>query len=468
MLGLPLRVTVLIVFAYILFGEVLYKMGGGQFFIDIALSIMGRFRGGPAKVSVLSSSLFGTISGSAVANVMVDGWFTIPLMKKSGYSSVFAGAVEATASNGGQIMPPVMGAAAFIIAEFLEIPYAQVAIAAFVPALLYYFGLFMQLDLEAARAGLRGLPRTELPSIKKTVSKGWMFIIPLIVLVIALFVLYLSPQVAALYATGTVVVVTLLRKDIRHTWGWGMVLNLLQETTRAMLEITAIAAAVGFVVGVIGYTGLGLSFSRVLTEIAGGNLFLLAVLTAAASTILGMGMPTTAAYILLAVLAAPAMIKNGITPLLAHLFVFYFGTLSMLTPPVALAAYAAASIAGAPMMKVGYQSMRLAIAAYIVPFVWLYSPELTLTGPLGKIIFTIFTSFLGIAAVSIALERYFIRDLRWPEIVLFVGSGIILFWPNVLGQLLGLGIFLLLLFIQFRNRRGKGVHEACTSPLRSP
>lgn len=234
-----------------------------------------------------------------------------------------------------------------------------------------------------------------------------------------------------------------------------MVSSLLQETSRAMLEITAIAAAVGFVVGIVGYTGLGLSFSRVLTEIAGGSLFLLALLTAAASTILGMGMPTTACYILLAVMAAPAMVKCGVAPILAHLFVFYFGTLSMLTPPVALAAYAAASIAKAPMMKVGYQSMRLAVAAYIVPFLWLYSPGVTLIGSVGEIIFTIFVSFLGIAAFSIAFERYCIRELRWSEIVLFLGSAIMLFLPSLPIRLLGLIIFLLLLFIQFRTRARK-------------
>jgi TRAP transporter 4TM/12TM fusion protein len=453
MLGTPLRVTVLIVFAYILFGEVLYKMGGGQFFIDIGLTTLGGFRGGPAKVSVLSSSLFGTISGSAVANVMVTGLFTIPLMKKTGYPAFFAGAVEATASNGGQIMPPVMGAAAFIMAEFLEIPYAQVAIAALVPALLYYFGLYTQLDLRAATLGLKGLPRSELPSLTNTIRKGWVFIIPLIVLVIGLFVLYLPPEVAALYATGTVTIITLLKKDTRAIWNLRMVLGLLQETTHAMMEITAIAAAVGFVVGIVGYTGLGLSFSRVLTEIAGGSLFLLAVFTAMASIILGMGMPTTAAYILLAVLAAPALVKVGVTPLLAHLFVLYFGTLSMLTPPVALAAYAAASIAGAPMMKVGYQSIRLAVAAYLVPFIWLSKPGVTLVGSMGEIIFSIFSSFVLIGAIAIAFEGHFLRKLSHFEKIVFAGAGIALIARSWYSQIFGLTLIILLVAVQIRDSR---------------
>jgi TRAP-type uncharacterized transport system fused permease subunit len=234
-----------------------------------------------------------------------------------------------------------------------------------------------------------------------------------------------------------------------------------------MLEITAIAAAVGFVVGVVGYTGLGLSFSRVLTEVAGGNLFMLAILTAAASTILGMGMPTTAAYILLAVLAAPAMVKVGVPPILAHLFVLYFGTLSMLTPPVALAAYAAASIAEAPMMKVGYQSMKLAVAAYVVPFIWLYDPEVTLIGSVGEIILTVFFSFIFVGVIAIAFEGYCIRKLRWFERIVFIGAGIGLIMHSWVSQLFGVVTIVFFLLIQLRNRPNRnGVNEAHTTSFR--
>ena len=453
MLGLPLRVAVLIVFAFIFFGEVLFKVGGGQFFIDIAMSVMGGFRGGPAKVSVLSSSLFGTISGSAVANVMVDGWFTIPLMKKTGYPAYFAGAVEATASTGGQIMPPVMGAAAFIIADFLQIPYSTVAISAFVPALAYYFGLYMQLDLRAGRLGLKGLARHELPSLKKTLREGWVFIFPLLVLIVTIFVLFLRPEIGALYASGVVVIVTFLKKKTRAIWSWKTVSEILRETSHSMLEVTAICAGAGIVVGIVGYTGLGLSFSRLMTMIAGGNVFLLAVLTAAASTVLGMGMPTTSAYILLAVLAAPAMVSLGMNPLIAHLFIFYFGTLSMLTPPVCLAAYAAASIAEAPMAKVGLQSVKLAIAAYLVPFMFIYKTGILLIGSVGEIVYSIVTTFCAIFAISVFLERYLVRQqLPFSRGILFaiVAVALIVPFPVINGA--GMVSFILLLLFHLRRR----------------
>lgn len=455
MMGMPLKVAVLIVFAFIFFGEVLFKVGGGQFFIDIAMSIMGGFRGGPAKVSVLSSSLFGTISGSAVANVMVDGWFTIPLMKRTGYPATFAGAVEATASTGGQIMPPVMGAAAFIIADFLEIPYFTVAISALVPALLYYFGLYVQLDLRAVRLGLKGLPREELPPLKKTLREGWVFIFPLIVLIVTIFILFLRPEIGALYATGVVVVVTFLKKNTRANWNWSVVWEILQETTKSMLEVAAICGGAGIVVGIVGYTGLGLSFSRLMTMMAGGNVFLLAVFTAAASTILGMGMPTTSAYILLAVLAAPAMVNLGINPLVAHMFVLYFGTLSMLTPPVCLAAYAAASIAEAPMAQVGLQSVRLAIAAYLVPFIFIYKPGLLLIGSLGDVIYAIVTTFCAIFIISVVLEGpWFKQEITSFFIKMLLGmTAIALIVPYPLVNAFGLISVVVSSFIYLRQKK---------------
>lgn len=454
MLGTPLKIASLIVFGFIFFGQVIFQTGGGEFLMKLAQSLMGRYRGGPAKVAVLASSLFGTVSGSAVANVATTGMVTIPLMKKSGYSSTYAGAIEATASTAGQIMPPVMGAAAFVMAEFLGVSYPTVVLVAIVPAMLYYLGVYLQIDLQAASSGLKGLPREEIPSFKETLRQGWIFIVPLIVLIITLFILFLPPGVAALYSTGALVLVTMLKKDIRDSWSWSKISSILQGTSRSLFELIAITAAAGFVVGIVSYTGLGLSLSRVLTEVAGGNLLLLALLTAITSTILGMGMPTTAAYILLAVLAAPALVSLGIEPVLAHLFVFYYGTLSMITPPVCLAAYTAASIAKAPQMPLAFRSMRLAVAAYIVPFIFLYMPGLALIGSVWEIILAIFLTVIAITLFAVVIEGYFLRKLTLLERGLLLVAGITMVVPNWYTHIIGLVIAaaVSLLLIRSRNR----------------
>jgi len=452
MLGIPLKVACLIVFGFIFFGQVIFQTGGGEFLIKLAQSLLGRYRGGTAKVAVLASTFFGSISGSAVANVAATGMVTIPLMKRSGYSPIYSGAIEAVASTGGQIMPPVMGAAAFVMAEFLGISYPMVVVAAIVPALLYYLGAYLQIDLQAASSGLKGLPHGEIPSLKETMRQGWVFAIPLAVLIITLFVLFMPPGAAALYSIGAIVVVTFLRKETRRAWSWSKLLSILQRTSRSMFELTAICAAAGFVIGIVGYTGLGLSLSRVLIEASGGSLLLLAVLTAVTSTILGMGMPTTAAYILLAVLAAPALVSMGIEPILAHLFVFYFGTLSMLTPPVCLAAYTAASIAEAPQMPLAFRAVRLAIAGYIVPFFFLYNPGLAFIGSAGEIILAILFSVIAITLFAFGIEGYLLRKLKWLERVLYVIAAIAMFMPSWFSRLLGLAIVVPLLLVQFKKR----------------
>lgn len=452
MFGIPLRVAALMVFGFILFGNIIMQTGGGEFLFGVAQSLMGRFRGGPAKVAVLASTFFGTLSGSAVANVAGTGMVTIPLMKKTGYSPTYAGAIEAAASTGGQILPPVMGAAAFVMAEFLGISYPTVVAAALVPALLYYLGLFLQIDLRAAKSGLKGLPREEIPSFWKTVVKGWIYFIPLIVLIITLFIFFMPPGAAALYSAGAMIVASLLRKETRTAWDWAKVSTILRGTSRTLFEMTAISAAAGFVVGIVGYTGLGLSLSRVLTTAAGGSLLLLALLTAMTSTILGMGMPTTAAYILLAVLAAPALTKLGIEPILAHMFIFYFGTLSMLTPPVCMAAYAASSIAKAPQFPLALRSMRLAVAGYIVPFVFLYAPSLALIGSWGEILLTVSTAVIAIALFAVGIEGYFLTVLRWFERVLSIGAAIALIVPGGTSHLVGLVLLAFLVTLQLRKR----------------
>ncbi|HUT72849.1 MAG TPA: TRAP transporter fused permease subunit [Desulfatiglandales bacterium] len=454
MYGIPIRVAGRMVFGFILFGHVVMQTGGGDFLFNFAQALMGRYRGGPAKVAVLASTFFGTLSGSAVANVAGTGMVTIPMMKRIGYPPTYAGAIEATASTGGQIMPPVMGAAAFVIAEFLGVSYPMVVVAALVPALLFYLGLFLQVDLRAASSGMKGLSREHIPSLRSTLREGWIFIIPLIALIITLFVLLMPPGAAALYSALVTVVATLLKKEVRTAWSWSKVSNILERTSRTLFELVAVSAAAGFVVGIVGYTGLGLSLSRVLTEAAGGSLFLLAVLTAFTSTILGMGMPTTAAYILLAVLAAPALTNLGVEPILAHLFIFYYGTLSMLTPPVCLAAYAAASIAEAPQLPLAFRAMRLAVAGYAVPLILLYEPGLALKGSAGGVVFSVLTAVIAIAFFAFGVEGYLLSRLRWYERILSICTAIAIFVPSWACRGFGLLLIVLLLVPQFKKRLG--------------
>lgn len=461
--GSPLRIAAMVVFGFVLFGQFLFSTGGGDFFVKLAEGAMGRQRGGPAKAAVVASSLFGTISGSAVANVASVGVVTIPLMKKTGYPPIFAGAVEAVSGTGGCIMPPVMGAAAFIMAEFLGVPYATVAMAAIVPAILYYLGDFMQIDLRAAKLGLKGLPPEEVPPLGKTLLKGWFFLIPIAVLVYALFILYLRPELSALVATAALLVVAAAKKDVRPTLTFANLVAALRGVTKAMLEITVVCAAAGFIVGIVAYTGLGFSLSAMLAQLSGENLLLLAILTAGVSTILGMGMPVTACYILLAALAAPAMVKLGVDPLLAHLFIFYFGTFSFLTPPVCLAVYAASSIAGSPVMATGIQAMKLAIAGYLVPFIFLYKPGLALLGSAGDVAWSLFDGVLATILLACALEGYLLRPMRLPERIALAAAGILLFVPGWETRVAGLVIAAPVLLLQWQGRRHKAEWQSINS-----
>jgi len=408
-LGVPMEVTAVIVVAYILFGNLLAGVGGGEFITNIAIAGFGRFRGGPAKIAVVSSGLFGTISGSAVANVMVDGWITIPMMKKTGYKAHVAGAIEAVASTGGQIMPPVMGAAAFIIPEYTGIPYSKVALAAFVPACLYYICLFFQVDLEAGKTGLRGLPRDQLPPLRGALRQSYLFLIPLLGLIYALFILYLSPGKAALFATASILLLSFFPHQTRFRLSW--LLEALEKTGQGLLELTMVVAVAGLIIGAIQFSGLGFILPVVLGRLAGGNLFLLLIIIAVANIILGMGMPTVAVYVLLAVLMAPALVQHGVGVLAAHLFILYYGILSMITPPVAFAAYAGAAIAGSDSMRTGYTCMRLGILAYIVPFLFIFSPALLLMGPIWEIIVSIVTAVAGCFLLGCALVGYIFRTL---------------------------------------------------------
>jgi len=451
-LGIAIEVAATVVFAFVIFGQTLFRTGGGQFFIDAALSIMGRYRGGPAKVSVISSSLFGTVSGSAVANVMVDGWFTIPLMKANGFKDYTASAIEAVASTGGQIMPPVMGAAAFMMATFLGIPYAKVAISAALPAILYYIAVYIQIDLIAIRNGLHGLPRESLPSFKEVMKKGgYSFFISILFLIYLLFIANLDGDKAGLYAAASVLIISFFKKETRPNIA--KLISILKDTGEGMLEIGVISAGAGLIIGIISITGLGYTFSSTLISLSGGSTFLLLVLAAAGAVVLGMGMTVTAAYLLMVILIAPALTTTGVAPLNAHLFVFYFAVMSFVTPPVCMAVYAAASIGKADMFKTGYQAIRLSIAAYIVPFIFVYHPALLLQGNVIDVLVAVVTAVIGISLVAIAVEGYLFRPLDWVRRILLCGGGILSLIPGWETDLLGLAIALPIVFWEWKKNR---------------
>ena len=427
--GLPLQVGSSIVLVFILFGEVLNAIGGAAFLSDFALAVMGRFRGGQAKIAIVSSSLFGNISGSAVANVVVDGAFTIPMMKKAGYPAPQAAAIEAVASTGGQIMPPVMGAAAFLIAEYLQIPYAQVALAALVPAILYYVTLFIQVDLLAARKGMIGLPRAELPQLGRVMRRCSGFVVPLAVLIVWMFFLNRRAEESGLLATLSALIIGVFTPGVRI--GLRGIFKILTSMGRSMLEIAAITGLAGVVIGVLQLTGLGFTLTFTLLNIGQSNAVLLLILTAIVSMILGMGMPTTAVYVLLAVLVAPGLAKLGILPIAAHLFIFYFGMLSMVTPPVCMASYAAATIGRTDPVKTGWEAMRLCSIAYIVPFLFVFSPSLLLIGHWYEVTLSIVTAILGAIFLGVGIVGYLFRPVGAIKRMLFVMAAVGLLIPVV-------------------------------------
>ena len=404
MMGIIASVVFGMVFSFMLFGRALFVAGGGTFFTDLSLAAMGHRRGGPAKVSVIASSIFGTLSGSAASNVVVTGAITIPMMIKAGYHRASAAAIEAVSSSGGGLMPPVMGATAFIMAEFLAVPYHEVVIAALLPALLYYITVFVQIDLEAGRLGLRGLKPEEIPKTLGVLKAGWIFFVPLAALIYCLFVIFLSPSKSALVAFAVVVAVSLIgprRLTPRR------IFDTLLNTGNLMVEMGILAAIAGMIVGIISLSGLGLLFGQQLLTLAGGSIFLLLLLTAVASIVMGMSMPVTASYVILAVIAAPAIEQAGVPGIAAHLFIFYFANLSFITPPVCVAVFVAATMARAGPMQSAWRAMRLAVVAFIVPFVFVYDQALLMAAPWYLVVFEFLAAIVGFVAISIALEGHF-------------------------------------------------------------
>jgi TRAP transporter 4TM/12TM fusion protein len=465
--GVPLGVSATFVIIFIIFGGFLEVSGGGKFFIDLACALFGAVRGGPAKIAIISSGFFGTISGSAVANVVGTGTFTIPMMKRIGYRPHFAGAVEAVSSTGGMIMPPVMGAAAFIMAEIVGVSYVSVCIAAALPAVLYYFSLFVFIDLEAAKTGLKGIPKEEKPSIIQVFREGGHLLIPPAVLVYLLAFVQWSAIKAGFYSIVATVLCAMARESTRLDLK--KLTTALRKGATGALQIAAVCACAGIVISIVSITGLGLTFSSVLIDLAGGNLFFLLVLTMIASLILGMGLPATPSYIILAVLSAPAIVQMGISPMAAHLFVFYFGCISAITPPVAVAAYAGAAIAQANPMRTGYTAWRLGLAAFIVPFMFIYGPPIIMVGPGDEIVLAAVTSLIGVAFLAASIQGFALTHLGWVERVGLFAAAVLLIKPGWITDLIGIviGIIIGLIHIsKYRRERAPGkTSEVVVSPL---
>ena len=466
LLGLPLKIISSVVVVFTFFGAALFKSGGSKFFTDFAMALMGRYRGGPAKIAILGSSLFGTISGSTVSNVLTVGVVTIPLMKRAGYRPHLAAAIEACASTGGQLMPPVMGIAAFVMAEFLQVPYADVAVAALIPAILYYLALFIQVDLEAARSNIAPMDPATLPKLATVLKSGWQFPIPFAVLIYTLFWMGDEADMAGLLATVTVLVLAVVFPFGGKRIGFGDVYEMLRETGLTILGLFMIGAAAGIIIGTLNYSGLGFSFTMSLLHLGGGTLIGLLVLAAIASIILGMGMPTVGVYILLATLVAPALVEMHIQPMAAHMFILYFGCLSMITPPVAIGAFAAANLADSDPMRTGYASMAFGWTAFLVPFLFVYSGALLMQGPWVEIIIDFITALVGVWFISASIMAYSVRHLRLTDRFLYFIAGFFLIlpagsfasarWFNIAGAVIAV---LILVWERLRSRSAMPVTE---------
>ena len=424
--------------------------------MNFANAIAGGARGGPGKVAVVSSSMFGTISGSAVANVMVDGWLTIPMMKRTGFKPEAAAAIEAVASTGGQIMPPIMGAAAFVMAEFLGVSYTSVMIAALIPAIFYYGALFAAIHFNAMRSGLRGIPKNELPVLGHIVWHQGHLFLPVIVL-IALLLWGYTATYAAIVVSALVIPVSWMRRKTGIRWR--ACLEALREGAEHTVPVAMACASAGIVIGIVLQTGLALRFTSFLIQVAAGHLVLALLITMVAGIILGMGMPTTPAYIMQAALLIPAIIKLGVPPIAAHMFAFYFSCLSAVTPPVALAVYAAASIGRAGLWGAGIQALKFAAAGFIVPYFFVYSPALLFQGTWGETLSVLVTGTLGVIALAAGLEGQFLRPATWFERGLFIVAALLLIDPNITTDLVGFGLLVLGLLVQ-RLRPGFATAEA--------
>ena len=435
LLGIPIQAFAETVIGFLVFGTALMMTGAGKFFINVAFALCGTFRGGAAKVCIFASGLLGMMSGSILSNVLTAGAMTIPVMKRTGFSSVYAGAIEACASTGAVLAPPVMGATAFVMAQFLGVSYAQVAAAAAIPAALYYFGLFLQVDAYAARHGLKGIPREELPRLWDAIKEGWYYAFAIALLIFMLLVMKRESH-APFYAT--LLLLALNQAFNREKWGWATVVRFLEVNGRTFVELAGILAGCGLLIGAFSVTGVISSLANDLLNIAGNNAFALLAMAALTSLVLGLGLTTTACYIFLAILVGPALEKAGLNKMAIHMFVFYWGMLSSITPPVAIASFAAAGIAGAPPMQTGWASMRVGSIIYFIPFFFVLNPAFVLQGPWYESLYLTLSAGVGSIFICGGLQGYqlFIGDLRgsgrmeWPIRLLLILAGFLLAVPG--------------------------------------
>ena len=460
--GIPLYVSATYVMLFILFGAFVERSGAGQLFMDFALALAGHTSGGPAKVAVITSSLFGTVSGSAVANVMTTGTFTIPLMMRTGYRPAFAGAVEAVASTGGQLMPPIMGAAAFVMAEFLGVSYLTVAGFAILPAVLYYVAVFMAVHFEAKRIGLVGIPKADLPRLRQVlVERGHLFL-PLVVIIAVLLAGY-SAAFSALCGIGSVIPTTWLRASTRKTFTLRAIFEALEGGARNTLVVALACACAGIVIGTITLTGLGLAFTGVVLALSQNSLILALLLTMLAGILLGMGLPTTPAYIVQVALLVPALVKLGVQVEAAHLFVLYFAVLSAITPPVAMAVYAANGLSRGTLMETSWAAVKLGLTGYIIPFMFVFSPSLLLMGDTSTVLLATVTATIGVVCLAAGLHEYFFFGAtRWWERLLLIAAALVLIKPGWQSDLVGLVLVGLTIASQLVLR------NAATLPSKEP
>ncbi len=442
--GIPLGVSATYVILFVIFGVFLEKSGTGQFFMELAAATTGKAAGGPGKIAVVASGLFGTISGSAVANVMVTGQFTIPMMKRTGFQPHFAGAVEATASTGGQIMPPVMGAAAFVMAEFMGIPYLTVCKHAIIPAILYYLSVFMAVHFEAVRTDLRGMLEAPPRLAAVMLSRGHL-LLPVAVMLYFLFEGY-TPMYACIFSIIAALILANVKKETRM--GLEKILDALENGAKGALQVACACACAGIIIGIVNLTGLGLKFTGFVLYLAGESLTPALLFTMIAGIILGMGLPTTAAYIVMAALLVPGLIKLGIVPIAAHMFAFYYAIISAITPPVALAVYAGAGLAGSNMWKTGLAAVRIGAPGFIIPFMFVYEPSLLFVGSLWEILSTFITATIGVVMLAAGLIGWFIRETNVVERLLLVAGAILLIKPGIYTDIMGVVLLLVVIILQ--------------------
>jgi TRAP transporter 4TM/12TM fusion protein len=463
--GIPLSVSAAYVLIFVLFGSFMERTGTGQLFMDFAMSLTGHTAGGPGKVAVVSSSLFGTISGSAVANVMVDGPISIPLMKRSGFPPHFAAGVEATASTGGQIMPPIMGAAAFVMAEFLAVSYAQVVIWAVIPAVLYYVACFAAVHFEAKRRGLIGLPRAELPRLGKVMRERGHLFLPVVTILVVMYSGYSAP-LAALAGTLMCFPVAALRKSTRDYVNVANIIDAFVDGAKNALGVATACACAGLVIGVVTLSGLGIVFTQFVVGLAQDTLMLALIVTMIAGIVLGMGMPTTPAYIIMTALLVPAIIKLGVIPPAAHMFAFYFAVLSAITPPVALAVYAAAGLAKCDLWSAGWAAVKIGAAGFIVPYMVVYEPALMMIGSWPHIIGAFITASCGIFLFAAGLHGYLITAANYWQRGLLVAGGLLLIDPGLVTDIMGAVVAAIVVTVQWLGRRGAAPVAAQAGPAK--